>query len=55
MKEDSKRLGTILYDGKVINLDTKSTEELKQLLEEINKKEKTIKEEINKIQDINDR
>lgn len=41
-----EKMGTILFDGKLYNLDNMEEEELKALMEKIEQKEKRLQEEL---------
>ena len=49
MKENNEKFGTIVVDGKIINLDSLTPEELEQLKGELLKKEVEIRENIDKL------
>lgn len=46
-----EKLGVIVYDGKIIDLDNMPIEKLKEYQKEIAKKQKELKKEINDVLD----
>ncbi len=50
-EEKEEQFGTIIFDGKIINLDKASEEELEELKEKIRNKEEEIRRKIDQILD----
>ncbi len=46
-----EKFGTMIIDGKIINLDTISEEELDKLIKKLEQKEEKIKQEIDELLD----
>lgn len=46
-----EKFGTMIIDGKIINLDTISEEELDKLIKKLEQKEKKIEQEIDELLD----
>lgn len=46
-----EKFGTMIIDGKIINLDTISEEELNKLIKKLEQKEKKIEQEIDELLD----
>lgn len=47
----SEKFGTMIIDGKVINLDTISDEKLEKYIKELEEKEKKLRKEIDELLD----
>lgn len=52
--EKDEQFGTIIFDGKIINLDKASPEELEELKEKLKIREAELREKIDKILDEED-
>lgn len=52
--EKDEQFGTIIFDGKIINLDKASPEELRDLKEKLEKREAELREKIDQILDEED-
>lgn len=52
--EKDEEFGTIVFDGKIINLDKASPEELEELKEKLKKREVQLREKIDQILDVED-
>ncbi len=52
--EKDEQFGTIIFDGKIINLDKASPEELQELKEKLKKREAELREKIDQILDEED-
>lgn len=50
-EEKEEQFGTIIIDGKIINLDKASEEELEKLEDKLKKEEEEIREKIDRILD----
>lgn len=48
-EEKEEEFGTIIVDGKIINLDKASEEELKKIEDKLKKEEEEIREKVDKI------
>jgi len=49
-----EKLGTIIVDGRIVNLDTASEEELDKCIEKLEKQEEEIRKEIDEIVGFNE-
>ncbi len=46
-----EKFGTVMIDGKLINIDNLSLEELEKLKQQVDEKEKNIRKKLNKVLD----